>query len=214
MDRPLASEQTIKALGDLAAGARRARDQLDELGAVSTRVVVSGDLDEYRIADLVADDVPIDGFGVGTRLVAGAGAGWRQAARSIVDRGGGRAGDVDRGRVEEELAAVERRRVEIEVTGAALHRALRLGGDNRLGGNDVSRDRLGCGDVRRDDGLGRHRVDLRYGRATDGVLEASQPIAQRATHLRQALSAEHEKHDQKQEGEVDGVIKTHGGSPI
>ncbi|MFP4148869.1 MAG: nicotinate phosphoribosyltransferase [Nitriliruptoraceae bacterium] len=58
--------------GDLAAEARAARAQLDAAGATSTRIVVSGDLDEHRVAALA--DAPIDAYGVGTRLVMGSGA--------------------------------------------------------------------------------------------------------------------------------------------
>ena len=57
--------------GDLAREALRARKKLDASGAESTRIVVSGDLDEYRIAELA--DHPIDGYGVGTQLVVGSG---------------------------------------------------------------------------------------------------------------------------------------------
>jgi nicotinate phosphoribosyltransferase len=59
--------------GDPADEARNARTLLDELGATKTRIVVTGDMDEYTIEDLVADGAPIDGFGVGTRLVTGSG---------------------------------------------------------------------------------------------------------------------------------------------
>lgn len=59
--------------GDPAEEARKARALLDELGATKTRIVVTGDMDEYTIEDLVADGAPIDGFGVGTRLVTGSG---------------------------------------------------------------------------------------------------------------------------------------------
>jgi len=58
--------------GDLAEEARAARRQLDAAGATGTRIVVSGDLDEHRIAELA--DAPIDSYGVGTRLVTGSGA--------------------------------------------------------------------------------------------------------------------------------------------
>ncbi len=58
--------------GDLGVMARRVRDQLDALGARDTRVVVTGDLDEYGIAALAA--APVDGYGVGTSLVTGSGA--------------------------------------------------------------------------------------------------------------------------------------------
>ncbi|TDD77982.1 nicotinate phosphoribosyltransferase [Actinomadura darangshiensis] len=58
--------------GDLGVMARRVRDQLDSLGARETRIVVTGDLDEYGIAALGA--APVDGYGVGTSLVTGSGA--------------------------------------------------------------------------------------------------------------------------------------------
>lgn len=58
--------------GDLGVMADKARVQLDGLGATGTRIVVSGDLDEYAIAGLRAE--PVDAYGVGTSLVTGSGA--------------------------------------------------------------------------------------------------------------------------------------------
>jgi nicotinate phosphoribosyltransferase len=58
--------------GDLGELARQAREQLDALGATKTRIVLSGDLDEYAIASLRAE--PVDSYGVGTSLVTGSGA--------------------------------------------------------------------------------------------------------------------------------------------
>ena len=58
--------------GDLGVLARSAREQLDSLGATDTKIVLSGDLDEYGIAALRAD--PVDVYGVGTSLVTGSGA--------------------------------------------------------------------------------------------------------------------------------------------
>jgi nicotinate phosphoribosyltransferase len=58
--------------GDLGVLARQARAQLDALGATRTRILVSGDLDEYAIAGLRAE--PVDGYGVGTSVVTGSGA--------------------------------------------------------------------------------------------------------------------------------------------
>ncbi len=52
--------------------ARQVREQLDQLGATQTRIVVSGDLDEFSIAALAAE--PVDSYGVGTSLVTGSGA--------------------------------------------------------------------------------------------------------------------------------------------
>ncbi|MDW5612350.1 nicotinate phosphoribosyltransferase [Mycolicibacterium vanbaalenii] len=58
--------------GDLGVLARQVRDQLDGLGATQTRIVVSGDLDEFSIAALRAE--PVDVYGVGTSVVTGSGA--------------------------------------------------------------------------------------------------------------------------------------------
>jgi nicotinate phosphoribosyltransferase len=54
--------------GDLAALAVAVRHVLDERGHPEIAIVASGDLDENRIADLLAAGAPIEGFGVGTRL--------------------------------------------------------------------------------------------------------------------------------------------------
>jgi nicotinate phosphoribosyltransferase len=51
--------------------ARHSREQLDGLGATDTRIVVSGDLDEFAIAALAA--APVDAYGVGTSVVTGSG---------------------------------------------------------------------------------------------------------------------------------------------
>ena len=58
--------------GDLGVLARQVREQLDGLGATKTRIVVSGDLDEFAIAALRAE--PVDIYGVGTSVVTGSGA--------------------------------------------------------------------------------------------------------------------------------------------
>ena len=58
--------------GDLAETAHEVRRQLDDLGAPKTRIIVTGDLDEYAIAGLAS--APVDGYGVGTSLVTGSGA--------------------------------------------------------------------------------------------------------------------------------------------
>ena len=58
--------------GDLTMLARQVREQLDRLGATRTRIVVSGDLDEFAVAGLRAE--PVDSYGIGTSLVTGSGA--------------------------------------------------------------------------------------------------------------------------------------------
>ncbi|WP_311245825.1 nicotinate phosphoribosyltransferase [Microbacterium sp. WCS2018Hpa-23] len=57
--------------GDLPIVAAEVRAQLDELGATSTRITVTSDLDEYAIAALAAS--PVDAYGVGTSVVTGSG---------------------------------------------------------------------------------------------------------------------------------------------
>lgn len=54
--------------GDLAEHARRVRGILDEGDLGEVHIFASGNLDEYRVAELVAGGAPIDGFGVGTRM--------------------------------------------------------------------------------------------------------------------------------------------------
>ena len=54
--------------GDFDALSRQVRGILDEAGHTGAKIMVSGDLNEYRIRDLVASGAPIDAFGVGTEL--------------------------------------------------------------------------------------------------------------------------------------------------
>jgi nicotinate phosphoribosyltransferase len=54
--------------GDLLRLSVQTRRCLDEAGMTATKIFASGDLDEHRIAQLVAGGAPIDGFGVGTQL--------------------------------------------------------------------------------------------------------------------------------------------------
>lgn len=54
--------------GDLDAGSRDVRAALNAAGMHDTRILASGDLDEWSIATLVQAGAPVDGFGVGTSL--------------------------------------------------------------------------------------------------------------------------------------------------
>jgi nicotinate phosphoribosyltransferase len=54
--------------GDLATLAPAVRRVLDDGGLTEVQILASGDLDEYRIAALLASGAPIDSFGVGTQL--------------------------------------------------------------------------------------------------------------------------------------------------
>jgi putative nicotinate phosphoribosyltransferase len=79
--------------GDLPVLARQVRALLDELGATRTRIVLTGDLDEFSIAALGA--VPVDGYGVGTSLVTGSGAPTAALVYKLVARASSSDGDGD-----------------------------------------------------------------------------------------------------------------------
>jgi nicotinate phosphoribosyltransferase len=72
--------------GDLGALAVEVRALLDSLGATSTRIIVTSDLDEFAIAGLRS--APVDGYGVGTALVTGSGAPAAGFVYKLVERGG------------------------------------------------------------------------------------------------------------------------------
>ena len=59
--------------GELLRNSVAARQLLDSLGATDCRIVVSSDLDEFRVAELEAAGAPIDAYLVGTSLVTGSG---------------------------------------------------------------------------------------------------------------------------------------------
>ncbi|MCK2089310.1 nicotinate phosphoribosyltransferase [Thauera aromatica] len=58
--------------GDLAAHAHRVRAIFDAGGLAEVGIFASGNLDEHRIAALLAAGAPIDGFGIGTQLTTSA----------------------------------------------------------------------------------------------------------------------------------------------
>ncbi len=58
--------------GNVGELARRARRLLDEGGRSEARIFASGDMNEHKIAVLLAEGAPIDAFGVGTQLATAA----------------------------------------------------------------------------------------------------------------------------------------------
>ena len=156
--------------GDLPVLARQVRDLLDELGATKTRIVLTGDLDEYSIAALGA--VPVDGYGVGTSLVTGSGAPtaalvYKLVARASASEAGvmepvakrsvgkpGRGGRkwAVRHRDQQGTALSERVSLLPPEPGAAGPRAARAAGGGRRGG-EPPRGRGGAGTAPR--GAGR-----------------------------------------------------------
>jgi len=71
--------------GDFDALSRQVRTILDEAGHTDAKIMASGDLDEYRIRDLVAAGAPIDSFGVGTQLATSADAPHMSAVYKMVE---------------------------------------------------------------------------------------------------------------------------------
>lgn len=74
--------------GDLGRLAVEARAVLDAAGLTGARIVVSGGLDEYAIADLVATGAPVDAFAVGTKVGTAADAPYLDAAYKLVEYDG------------------------------------------------------------------------------------------------------------------------------
>ena len=70
--------------GDLGSLAREVRGELDALGASSTKITVTGDLDEYALLSL--NSAPVDAYGIGTRLVTGSGIPTSQMVYKLVER--------------------------------------------------------------------------------------------------------------------------------
>jgi len=74
--------------GDLGEHARRVRAILDAAGLTGITIFASGNLDEYRLRDLVAERAPIDGFGVGTRMNTSADAPYLDCAYKLQEYDG------------------------------------------------------------------------------------------------------------------------------
>lgn len=75
--------------GDLGDCAVRVRRVLDDAGLGDVEIIASGDLDEYRIAELLDHGAPIDSFGVGTQLGTSGDAPFLGTAYKLVEDAGG-----------------------------------------------------------------------------------------------------------------------------
>ncbi len=77
--------------GDFDSESRVVREILDAAGLGDVRIFVSGDLDEYAIAKLLAAGAPVDAFGIGTRMGVSADAPYLPGVYKLVeDESGGR----------------------------------------------------------------------------------------------------------------------------
>lgn len=74
--------------GDIHSLAPAVRAILDEAGLTETQIFLSGDLTEWRIADLVSSGAPVDAFGVGTELSTSADAPNLAGVYKLVDYAG------------------------------------------------------------------------------------------------------------------------------
>lgn len=74
--------------GDLGEHARRVRAILDAGGLADVTIFASGNLDEYRLRELMAQRAPIDGFGVGARMNTSADAPYLDCAYKLQEYDG------------------------------------------------------------------------------------------------------------------------------
>ncbi|MGR8934147.1 MAG: nicotinate phosphoribosyltransferase [Gammaproteobacteria bacterium] len=74
--------------GDLGMHAHEVRSILDRGGLQNTTIFASGDLDEYKLERLLAQQAPIDGFGVGTVLDTSADAPYLDCAYKLQEYAG------------------------------------------------------------------------------------------------------------------------------
>lgn len=58
--------------GDICGLSKKVREMFDDAGLEYVELFASGDLDEYRIKELLENNAQLDSFGVGTRLITGA----------------------------------------------------------------------------------------------------------------------------------------------
>jgi nicotinate phosphoribosyltransferase len=74
--------------GDLADHARKVRLILDRGGLNDTTIFASGNIDEYKLEELMAQQAPIDGFGIGTRMDTSADAPYLDCAYKLQEYAG------------------------------------------------------------------------------------------------------------------------------
>ena len=74
--------------GDLADHARKVRIILDRGGLNDTTIFASGNIDEYKLEALMAQQAPIDGFGIGTHMDTSADAPYLDCAYKLQEYAG------------------------------------------------------------------------------------------------------------------------------
>ncbi len=155
--------------GDLAEAARDVRRQLDSLGALQTKIIVTSDLDEWQIAALRGS--PVDGFGVGTSLVTGSGAPTCALVYKLVAR----ATSDD---PEAELVPVAKRSASKASIGGRKFAVRQLDARGRAEAEVVGIGSLPTG--------GEHDRQLLVPLVTDGVIVGREPLSDARERHRQA----------------------------
>ncbi len=83
---------TIRAVrldsGDLIVHSRKVRAILDHGALADVKIFTSGNLDEYELARFTKAAAPIDGFGIGTKMVTSADRAYLDCAYKLVEYGG------------------------------------------------------------------------------------------------------------------------------
>jgi aminobenzoyl-glutamate transport protein len=74
--------------GDLASLARAVRQIFDAAGFTDVKIIGSGGLDEYELAELSRVNAPYDSYGVGTKMGVSADAPWLDIAYKLVEHDG------------------------------------------------------------------------------------------------------------------------------
>jgi nicotinate phosphoribosyltransferase len=123
--------------GDLLEQATSVRSLLDSLGATSTRILVSGDLDEFSVAALAA--APVDAYGIGTSLVTGSGAPTAGLVYKLVAREGADGSLVPVAKKSRDKASTGGRKYALrrrEADGVALAEVLGIGSPPVADGDD------------------------------------------------------------------------------
>jgi nicotinate phosphoribosyltransferase len=161
--------------GDFVEVTRAVRAQLDSLGATGTRIIVTGDLDEYSIARL--SSCPVDGFGVGTALVTGSGVSTAALVYKLVAREGP-GGD---------LSPVAKHSVGKPTIGGRKWAIRALDAQGRATAEVVSTSPPG-GEVTERDGRWPRWRELLRPLVTDGEIVGDEPLAAARERHRQAIS--------------------------
>ncbi len=178
--------------GDLAGLARRSRELLDAAGLQHMKIMASGGLGEEKIAALLAEGAPIDGFGVGTHMGVSEDAPTLDLAYKLTEYAGiGRLKDAPGKPVLPGAKQVYRQREGGEMAGDLITRA-----DERRPGTPLLRQVMMDGRIVAPDA-----VDLTSARARAAADMAALPAAQRAlapagapypVRVSEALQADHE----------------------